>query len=133
MNSREPRRNRIRMTLFWIILGTLPCYCVGFILLRANQVARRVTTPTATQTMPVITLATTLLPVLSSTPSPIVSGTPSITPTSTMTWTPSATYTAHPNQNLHGNIHTHRYSHRHHSAAYRHGHIYKYGDTTPTD
>src|SRR5687768_18342188 len=81
----ETPRLKWRTRLIWIILGTIPCYCLGFILfsLAPGPVTGTITpTMTITGTPPTATV--------SSTPS-ILTGT--ITNTSTFTATPTTTLT----------------------------------------
>lgn len=82
--SRADRRTRIRTILIILILVTLPCYCLGFVVL---QVGRELTKPTVT---PTITATNTLAP---ATFTPTQATTVFIPPTATQTTTPTVTWT----------------------------------------
>ena len=87
----DDRRARLRSTLFLILLATLPCYCLGLVVLKVGDTARQIPTytPTTTATstnIPTIaipteypTLTPSLLPTLTLTPT--VTQTPFMTPT----------------------------------------------------
>lgn len=91
MRNRAVKRAQTRRNLVLLILATLPCYCLGIVLLNISQVAGRPLTPTPTVTL------TQRTPRRTSTPGPtdtqIVFPTATLTPTVTITWTPSVTYT----------------------------------------
>lgn len=105
LNSPD-RRIRTRTILALVILATLPCYCIGLIMLRSANNAAQITptatftiSPSATQPLE-IPVATTAVPptaVLTETPTP--TWTPSITPTPfrfptlTPSYTPTFTLT----------------------------------------
>ena len=88
---------RLRVILSLIILATIPCYCVGLVLVRASK--SLVAEPTATLSSTATTGASpsptqfsthTIAPSLTATPSTPTS-TASLTPTVFSTWTPTAT------------------------------------------
>lgn len=91
MSSNAGRRSRTRSTLIMVILATIPCYCLGLILLDVGNVARRVVTPTTTQTITARVVKRTNTP----RPSKTAFAFPTATavPTETITWTPSPTFT----------------------------------------
>lgn len=91
MASNVARRARIRSILTIIILATLPCYCLGLVLLqigpRGND-ADATDTPTATLTGEASPSST-----LEPSDTPIIFPTATETATPTITWTPSVTPT----------------------------------------
>jgi len=65
------RRKRIRYLLLLVIIITLPCYCLGLVVLRINRSQPDVLRPTATQTAtktPTITLTPYITYTLTTTP-----------------------------------------------------------------
>ena len=84
--------DRTRLILGIVILTTLPCYCVGMVMLWNANLVREQKTPTATST-PQGTLITTLTP---SYTIPVISPTVTFTPTITTTFTPTITYVIPP-------------------------------------
>ncbi|NMC80046.1 MAG: hypothetical protein GYA59_11855 [Chloroflexi bacterium] len=88
MVRRITPNNRTRSTLIFVILGTLPCYCLGLVVLRSCQPSAQTLTPTVTQTV----MEGTLTPPMPSN-TPFVFPTATFTPTATVTWTPSLTFT----------------------------------------
>lgn len=90
MASNVARRARTRSILIFIILATIPCYCLGFVLLQVGTNARErpaTATPTVTGTIqPSDTPA-------AASPSPIIFPSATISLTPTVTWTPSMTPT----------------------------------------
>lgn len=93
------QRLRLRLIFTVIIVATLPCYCLGWIVVRVAdiQAAMPTLTPTAPPTWtwtPVFTFAPTLTAPASDTPAPPTE-LPTITPTATLffTWTPLPTWT----------------------------------------
>jgi len=90
MAIRTERRARIRSILIFIILATLPCYCVGLVIFQLGQQAAQPTaTPSLTPTEPFVPILITP----SFTPSPFILATPTETSTATITWTPTMTFT----------------------------------------
>src|SRR5882672_472535 len=63
LGALEKRRRNLRIVLFSIILGTLPLYCLGFLLWGTPQ-QRNVRTPTAAPVTSISTLQTTATNVL---------------------------------------------------------------------
>lgn len=88
MLSRLDQSTRIRSILLSIILLTLPCYCLGIILLISSQNAVSQPTPTIT-----FTPTETPVPPTSIIPTITSSATATYTNTPTITWTASPTYT----------------------------------------
>ena len=79
MFESETPRARRRMRILAVVLATLPCYCIGFIVWSLAPNPETATpTPTITQT--------------GGSPSPVVSGTPLLV-TSTISLTPTITFT----------------------------------------
>ena len=84
--------DRTRLILGSVILITLPCYCLGMIMLWNANLVREQKTPTATFTPEGTSLATV-------TPTytvPAISPTVTFTPTITSTFTPTITYVIPP-------------------------------------
>lgn len=88
---------RLRILFMGIILATLPCYCLGWAIVRVADIQASVPTATATQTAtwtatPTYTLAPsqTLPPSFTPAP-PTETPTITLTPTIFYTWTPSPT------------------------------------------
>jgi hypothetical protein len=68
LNAVERRRRSLRIALFSIILGTLPLYCLGFLLwLTAPQVDRPIATATTTLRAPTSEAGASLTPLLTAT------------------------------------------------------------------
>jgi len=90
MFSRDDRRARIRKILIIIIVATLPCYCLGFVVM---QVGRELTKPTVPPTL----TETFAPPPATNTPTVVTTvftlPTATETPTPTVTWTPTLTFT----------------------------------------
>jgi hypothetical protein len=84
--------DRTRLILGIIILVTIPCYCIGMILLWNTNLARGQKTPTATLT-PEGTRMGSITPTFTL---PALSATVSLTPTITTTFTPTITYVLPP-------------------------------------
>ena len=80
--------DRTRLILGIIILLTIPCYCLGLLLLWNSNLERRQLTPTATVT-PDGTKPDSITPTFTF---PAVSATVTLTPTITATFTPTRTY-----------------------------------------
>jgi hypothetical protein len=90
----QTRRGRTRRTLLMIILGTLPCYCLGLIVLQVGQMLLNSPTATPTQTTPKVTATharASITPVFTGTATLYMS--PTVTPSPTITLTPSITAT----------------------------------------
>ncbi|NPV56750.1 MAG: hypothetical protein HPY76_08780 [Anaerolineae bacterium] len=85
----DDRTNRTRLILVAIIVGSLMCYCLGWVVLQGAE--RADNAPTATQTS-TLTITTSPLEVLSPTP-PFIIRTATVSPTPTVSWTPSRTFT----------------------------------------
>ena len=83
--------DRKRQILIYIILATIPCYCLGMAVLQGSKwfLARGTTTPTPdlSETAAIITL--TAMPTITGT----IPNTPTPTVTLTPSWTPSLTFT----------------------------------------
>ncbi|HNR47540.1 MAG TPA: hypothetical protein PKO03_10740 [Anaerolineaceae bacterium] len=93
MKSTADRRTRTRSTLVLIILATLPCYCLGFIVFQVGQALQKTPLPpTATLMAPTETLLGPTA-VLTLTSTPLNFPTFTVSPTPTITWTASITYT----------------------------------------
>lgn len=84
------KRAKLRSTLLIIILATLPCYCLGLIVLYFNDGGGVKTTPTATSSIQMMVTPSQTPPVLATTA--LISPTPSDTPTITLTASPTRTY-----------------------------------------
>ena len=84
--------DRTRLVLGIIILVTIPCYCLGMILLLNTNLERGQKTPTVTHT-PEGILQASLTPSFTI---PAISATVSPTPTITTTFTPTITYVLPP-------------------------------------
>lgn len=91
IDTRADRRSKTRSSLLFIILATIPCYCLGFVVLRSCQPVSRQPTPSPSP------IQTTALPQIQSPTStftqPVLIITASQTPTITQTWTPTLTLT----------------------------------------
>lgn len=81
MSAGRGKRNQVRKVLVGIILATLPCYCIGLLIVNLVDSGGGVTRPTATAslaaTAPVLTLT--------------ASETPTLLPTFTYLFTPTGT------------------------------------------
>jgi len=84
--------DRTRLILGSVILITLPCYCLGMVMLWNANLVREQKTPTATFT-PEGTILTTFTPTYTV---PVASPTLTSTPTITSTFTPTITYVIPP-------------------------------------
>jgi hypothetical protein len=91
MRNTAAKRAQTRRNLVLLILATLPCYCLGVVLLNIGQIASRPLTPTPTATHTQRTPRRTSTPGPSATP--LIIPTATQTSTETITWTPSPTYT----------------------------------------
>ena len=87
MAESEAPNARRRMTILAVIIATIPCYCIGFIILSFAPDSRVTPTPTIT-----LTSTLTSTPTLSPTPL-IFTSTITLTPTNTSTPTPTFTFT----------------------------------------
>lgn len=94
VKSDPSKRYRTRILLVIAILATLPCYCLGVIVLQFAPVHNLTTltpTPTSTETL---TPTATQTSTPTHTPFPTFTPTLTPTPTSTRTTTPTATSTS---------------------------------------
>jgi hypothetical protein len=80
--------DRTRLVLGIVIVATIPCYCLGMLLLWNVNLAHSQMTPTATLT-PERTLQGSLTPTFTL---PAITMTVTLTPTTTTTFTPTITY-----------------------------------------
>jgi hypothetical protein len=80
--------DRTRLVLGIVIIATIPCYCLGMLLLWNVNLAHSQMTPTATLT-PEGTLQGSLTPTFTL---PAITMTVTLTPTTTTTFTPTITY-----------------------------------------
>ena len=91
MALKADRRARTRTILVFIILATLPCYCLGLVILQIGRADQQPTaTPTLTRTA--TRQVSSPMPVLTDTP--FSTATVTETPTATITRTPNLTLTA---------------------------------------
>jgi len=102
MSAGRGKRNQVRKVLVGIILATLPCYCIGLLIVNLVDSGGGESRPTATASLaasaPVITLPATDTPTLLPTFTYIFTPTGTASPTATATVkatspTPSATPT----------------------------------------
>ena len=84
--------DRTRLILGIVILATLPCYCLGMVMLWNTNLVREQKTPTSSFT-PEGTSLTTLTPTYTI---PVISPTVTFTPTTTTSFTPTITYVIPP-------------------------------------
>lgn len=90
MASTPIKRAKLRSTLLIIILATLPCYCLGLIVLYFGDSSGGGATPTATSPIQ-MRVTPSQTPILLATTA-LISPTASNTPTITLTASPTRTY-----------------------------------------